>query len=130
MGGVVVSRPLACLAACLVAATAVAQGPVSGDEKPPADPAAQKTYATKAAAAPTVPADIELPPGFKPRKRGKFIVYCRSDAPLGSRIKQETCFDEDQIRDYLIALQETKGNVDRIRATCSNVCTCGQPDAC
>jgi hypothetical protein len=83
-----------------------------------------------ATAATTEATPIELPPGFKPKKRGKYVLYCRSEAPLGSRIRQEFCFDEAQMRDYLIALQETKGNVDKIRSTCSNICVCGMPEAC
>lgn len=112
------------------ASVSLAYGAVSADETSSATAATPKVDAAKAA----VPgADAEpgtLPPGFKPKKRGKFTLYCKTDTPIGTRFKQETCFDADQIRDYLIALQENKANVDRIRATCSNICTCGQPDAC
>jgi len=106
--------------ACISAA-APALGASAAGAAPEDTAVAREAVPAKAAVA----EEIELPPGFKPKKRGKYVVYCRSDAPLGSRIKQETCLDEQQVRDYLIALQETKGNVDRIRSTCSNVCTCG-----
>lgn len=70
------------------------------------------------------------PPGFLKKKRGRFVVYCKRDSSIGTRIRTETCFDENQMRNYMLALQETKGDVDRIRAICSNPCACGQPEAC
>ena len=112
------------------ASLALAYGPVSADETLPATAVAPKADAAKAAVAGAETEQVTLPPGFKPKKRGKYTLYCRMDTPIGTRFKQETCFDADQIRDYLIALQENKANVDRIRATCSNICVCGQPGSC
>jgi hypothetical protein len=45
-----------------------------------------------------------LPPGFYERKVGKHIVYCKKDASIGTRLKSERCYDDQQMRDYLIAL--------------------------
>ncbi len=112
---------LTCIAMNAAAATALGGGAAWADESKPAEAPTQATAEAE---------PIKLPPGFIARKRGKYTVYCRSEAPLGSRIKQESCFDEAQIRDYLMALQETKGNVDKIRATCSNLCACGMPGSC
>lgn len=114
----------------LSASMALAQGPISGDETLPETSVKAKADPTKA---PVVTVDSEqetLPPGFKPKKRGKYTLYCKTDTPIGTRFKQETCFDAEQLRDYKIALQENKANVDRIRATCSSVCACGQPGSC
>jgi len=120
-----VLKPIAVVVMCLGAAAALARGPTSGEEAPD-DAQAQKTVA----AASAVPEAMKLPPGFKEKKRGKHVVYCRTDTPIGTRFKQETCLDASQIHDYLIALQENKSNVDRIRATCSSACACGQPGSC
>lgn len=95
-------------------------------EPPPRTDTAEAKAATTAQAA----ADFKPPPGFMKKKRGKFILYCKKDAPLGSRIQTETCYDEDQMRNYMLALKETKGNVDKIRATCANICVCGSPESC
>jgi hypothetical protein len=115
---------IALVSLSLAAAAGLEAGAAAADEAKPAEAPTQVAAATEKSE------PVKLPPGFKQKKRGKFIVYCRNEAPLGSRISQESCFDEAQMRDYLIALQETKGNVDRIRATCSNLCTCGMPEAC
>jgi hypothetical protein len=69
--------------------------------------------------------ELRLPPGFKKVKRGKYTLYCKREAPLGSRLKSETCYDEAQMRDYILVLEQNKGDIDRIRSTCSNYCVCG-----
>lgn len=75
-------------------------------------------------------AELKLPPGFKKKTRGKHVLYCKQETPMGTRFKSETCFDDAQMRDYLLALSENKRDIDRIRATCSTLCACGQPEAC
>ncbi len=112
------------LASCMAPCAAIA------DEKPNAEAAPQETATAAETAADDGELDFKLPPGFKTKKRGKVILYCKTDTPLGTRFKQETCLNDEQMRDYLIALEENKSNVDRIRAICSNPCACGQPDAC
>lgn len=96
-----------------------------------ADP--PKADAPEAKAAVTAKAEtdeLKPPPGWKKKKRGKFMLYCKNEAPMGTRIKAETCYDEDGMRNYMLALQENKGDIDRIRSTCSNICVCGDPSAC
>ncbi|MGH8249204.1 MAG: hypothetical protein ACREVI_00675 [Steroidobacteraceae bacterium] len=60
--------------------------------------------------------------------------YCRRelkrDATIGTRLQSGKCLDEVGMRDYLIAPEENKRDMDRVRATCSNLCTCGQPEHC
>jgi hypothetical protein len=118
--------------AALVIATAAA-APASGSPMADETPV---TAATQPVAAEAVAAETELrieerlPPGFKVRKRGKFTLYCKTVTPLGTRFKSESCYDEPNMRAYLLALQENKSDVDRIRSICSNPCACGRPEAC
>ena len=83
---------------------------------------------TQAKAVPVAQAKAEkkftLPPGFYEKKHGKHTLYCKKDAPMGTRIKSERCMNDDQMRDYLLALQEQKTNIDRIRATCASQGVC------
>ena len=73
---------------------------------------------------------LKPPPGFKMKRHGKHLLYCKREAPMGTRLKTETCYDETQMRDYLLALEAGKVDIDRARAVCSNPCVCGQPEAC
>lgn len=122
------------VAAFLIASTAgagLAFGAPMADETPVADATKEQTSSAEAAPQKTeIPLAERLPPGFKVKKRGKFTLYCKKDTPLGTRFQSETCYDEDQMRAYMLALQENKSDVDRIRSTCSNQCTCGNPAAC
>jgi hypothetical protein len=63
--------------------------------------------------------EFKPPPGFKTKKRGELVLYCIKDSTIGTRFKTEKCYDEGQVRDYLIAQQENKRDIDRIRSTCS-----------
>jgi hypothetical protein len=70
------------------------------------------------------------PPGFVTKKRGAFTLYCKRDTTIGTRIKTEKCYDEQQVRDYLLAMKQAEEDAARIRNTCANVCVCGSPDLC
>jgi hypothetical protein len=74
--------------------------------------------------------EFKTPPGFVKKTRGKFVLYCKREAAMGTRIKTEACYDENQVREYLLALQQMKQDSDRIRSNCSNVCWCGNPESC
>jgi hypothetical protein len=120
------------IAALIIAMAAIAEpayGLPNADEKPATD-AAQPAAAEAMAAEKEIRIEERLPPGFKVKKRGKFTLFCKTDTPLGTRFKSETCYDEPNMRAYMLALQENKSDVDRIRSICSNPCACGQPDAC
>ena len=46
-----------------------------------------------------------LAQGYKPQKgRGDNVLYCRSEAPLGSRLEKKVCLSADQIK----AVQQDK----------------------
>lgn len=74
--------------------------------------------------------ELRLPPGFKKVTRGKHTLYCKKVTPLGTRFQTDQCFDEPGMRNTILALEQTKGDVDRIRQTCPNLCVCGDPSAC
>jgi hypothetical protein len=109
---------------------AIALGLPTLDDTPQSEAATQADASEANAVAEEIPLADRLPPGFKVKKRGKFTLYCKTDTPLGTRFKSETCYDEPNMRAYMLALQENKSDVDRIRNICSNPCACGQPEAC
>lgn len=101
-----------------------------GADPPKADAVDAKPDAKATTAAAADDQELKLPPGWKKTKRGKYILYCKDEAPMGTRLKSKTCYDELNMRNYMLALEQTKSDVDRIRATCSNICVCGSPESC
>ena len=110
------------LAAAISAALVLAATPSRSDETPAATES--RSEATLAAAE-THEEELVLPPGFKPKKRGKFIVYCKRDAVLGTRMPAERCYDEEGIRAMLRAQAEDREKVDQMRRICGSMEQCG-----
>jgi hypothetical protein len=113
------TRILYVLCMSLVALSATAQDLAVGNETE-TEPADDKPEVT-AKASEAAPGDDEFkpPPGFKTKKRGEIVLYCMRDSTVGTRFKTEKCYDEAQMRDYLIAQQENKRDIERVRSTCS-----------
>ena len=86
------------------------------------DAAPATAEAAKAAETGTEP--FVPPPGFKTKKQGNMTLYCKKDTTVGTRFKTEKCFSEDQIREYLLALEIQKRDIDRIRSTCATGAVC------
>lgn len=117
--------------AAIVILLASGLGGAFGEDPPRSDaPKDQKAEAKVASTTADAEEELKLPPGWKKTKRGKHTLYCKTEAPMGTRLKSTTCYDRDNMRNYILALQENKSDVDRIRSTCSNLCTCGDPSAC
>jgi hypothetical protein len=75
---------------------------------------------------PQAKAEAFVPPdGWRPKKRGKFTVYCRKETPRGTRIPTEICYDEEGIRAMLAAQNEDRERVDQLRRVCSSQAACG-----
>lgn len=85
------------------------------EDTPPAD-----------AKEPEAKAEAFVPPeGWRPKKRGKFTVYCRKETPRGTRIPTEVCYDEEGIRAMLASQAEDRERVDQLRRVCSSQAACG-----
>jgi len=114
----------------LLAQAALAQDSPIGEEKPSADQlsADQSTDAVKSAEKKDVPEpgdeNYTPPPGFQTKKRGAITLYCKRDRETGTRFSTEKCFDKVQMREYLMALEIQKRDIDRIRATCTTASVC------
>ena len=117
----------ATLVACMVA-WALEAGAISDD--PARDKPVETKSATTSETATSPAGEFFPPPGFVRKKRGNYVLYCKRDTTVGTRIETENCYDEQQVRDYMLALKETKDSVDRIRNSCANICVCGSPEAC
>ena len=71
----------------------------------PPDAAVPREKSTMAESSATKVLDFELPPGFKAVKRGEIAVYCQKDATVGTRFKTRKCYNEEQLRAYLLGIR-------------------------
>jgi hypothetical protein len=55
------------------------------------------------------------PPGFRAKKRGGLVVYCRREEPRGTRFPAEVCYDEKGLRDLAQQQREDQQKVDQMR---------------
>src|SRR5687768_8101848 len=113
------------VAMCVAAQLTTAQDIAVGDKTQTADSTSQKSPSPASTAAAESKDDVFKPPrGFQTKKRGDLVLYCKRDSTVGTRFKTENCYNEAQMREYLLALEVQKRDVDRIRATCSGGTAC------
>jgi hypothetical protein len=111
----------------LLAGVALAQVAASaiGDETAKAaDQGKDKTETTSVATAEVKKEEFVPPPGFRAKKRGDKVVYCKQDVTVGTRFKTEKCYDEAQIRDLILMREQNNRDFDQRRAICSNPAIC------
>jgi len=65
------------------------------------------------------------PPGFRQRKRGEFVVYCRKEPVMGTRFPKEACYDEEGIKAMLAAQRDNRDKMDQMRRICAGDASCG-----
>lgn len=108
--------------AVVLASGALAQQSASAtsDDTRNSDQAKEKAEAADA----KDPDEFVLPPGFKAKKRGDITLYCTKGKATGTRFQTESCYDEAQLRDYLLAREQNNRDFDRSRAICSNPSIC------
>jgi hypothetical protein len=108
----------------LAALPAIAQEAATGNDTPAAEAAGDKAESTTKADAAAKEEEFKPPPGFKTKKQGDMVLYCMRDSTVGTRFKTEKCYNEVQMREYLLALEVQKRDIDRIRSTCATGATC------
>lgn len=119
------------LLAALIMMAGFAAAPVSAsaiaDETTSSDQPKDKPEPKAAADASTKPQVLTLPPGFKAKKRGDITLYCIKGKATGTRFQTAACYDEAQLRDYIIAREQNNRDFDQRRAVCQNPKACGMP---
>jgi hypothetical protein len=102
--------------------------PARADDEVKPAAAADEGATETAAPAPKDIADdkpFTPPPGWREKKRGEFIVYCRKQSVQGTRVPKEVCYDEEGINAMLAAQAEDRERVDQMRRICSSQGACG-----
>jgi len=69
--------------------------------------------------------EFTAPPGFRSKKRGKHILYCRREDVIGTRFQAEKCYDEAGVREMLRAQRDDQQKVDQMRRICGSLEACG-----
>jgi hypothetical protein len=117
---------MAAVATLLLCGVALAQDSDSaiGNETPTADQAQDKAESATAAEA-KEPDVFTPPPGYRARKRGKKVVYCKKSMESGTRFASENCYDEAQLKSMETARQEDQTRFDQARKVCPGLDTCG-----
>lgn len=95
-----------------------------GNETLTADQAQDKAQSAAAAEA-KEPEVFTPPPGYKAKKRGKKVVYCKKNLESGTRFASESCYDEAQLKSMEMARQEDQTRFDQVRKVCPSLDACG-----
>lgn len=96
-------------------------GAAQADEPAQAAPVAAPTAAAPAAPAPVsaaaaapaaaadeAPKPFKPPPGYKAKVVKGETMYCRQEAPIGSRFKETICFSEAQLKEQMLREEENR----------------------
>ncbi|MEX0735064.1 MAG: hypothetical protein WD944_05830 [Steroidobacteraceae bacterium] len=111
----------------LTAAVAIAQESTIGNETSAAAQVKDETETAAAVEAEEEKEEFKPPAGFRAKKRGDTILYCIQDSTVGTRFKTEKCYDEAQMKDYLLAREQNSRDFDQRRSVCQNPRACGRP---
>lgn len=95
-----------------------------GNETLTADQAQDKAETATAAEA-KEPDVFTPPPGFKAKKRGKKIVYCKKSLESGTRFGSERCYSETQLKALDANSEKEQIDFDQSRKVCSSQANCG-----
>lgn len=118
------STMLAILVAMLsCAGVAQASGSAIGNETATADQAQDKAETDTVDEA-KEPEEFKVPAGYRAKKRGKKMVYCKKDMESGTRFAQERCFDEAQLRQQELAREQENRTLEQSRRVCATPETC------
>ncbi len=82
----------------------------------------ETTESAKPAAKPE--SDYRPPPGYKTRKRGDKVVYCKKVSIPDSRLMTEKCYDEIQLRDIELQMEQQRDDLEQRRRICPSPTAC------
>lgn len=69
--------------------------------------------------------EYKPPPGYRTRKRGDKVIYCKKEQVRESRLMTEKCYDQQQLRELLFSIEQQRNEIDQRRRICPSPTTCG-----
>lgn len=94
------------------------------DSKPAAATTATAPEQKTLAAADDAAKPITPPPGFKVKKKAGQILYCRETTPIGTRFSQETCMNEDQLKEFIQQAAAMQQDLYQHQSICAGAAAC------
>jgi hypothetical protein len=95
-----------------------------GNETVTADQANDKA-ATDTVADAKEPEEFVPPPGYRMRKRGDKVLYCKKETDSGTRFAKERCYDEDRLKALVMSSEQDQVDLDQSRRVCLIQGQCG-----
>jgi hypothetical protein len=105
-----IMRPMRHLFVWLSGIALIGMGIAWADDPPPASDAKSPPAVAESAKS-AAPEDQEFEryvKNFKIREKGGEKLYCREEAPLGTRMKRTVCLNEGQVRQEVAAKQDNR----------------------
>jgi hypothetical protein len=96
------------------AGTAFAVGSPIADETP----VSKDAVAAPAAKEKQAEREFKPPKSYRVRQRGSETVYCKKDRTIGSRLATEKCYNEAQLRDHLLVVEQELRTLEQHRSAC------------
>jgi len=69
--------------------------------------------------------EYKPPPGYRTRKRGDKVVYCKKESIPESRLMAEKCYSEIQIKELEAIREAERREMDQRRRICPSPTACG-----
>ena len=73
------------------------------------------------------PSEAFVPPaGYRAKKMGDKLMYCREEKVTGTRFRSEKCYSEARLKELVAEREKATRDFEQSRAVCSNPATCSQ----
>jgi hypothetical protein len=105
--------------------TGLAGAGVAGGTEPEAAQTPEAQAAPQDEDAAKAEPEFKPPPGYKTRKRGDKVVYCRKELVEGTRFTKDRCYDRVQLKEIESLMEQQRREMDQRRRICPQPAACG-----
>jgi hypothetical protein len=117
--------PAGLIATAFCAGLALVRPGVADATEPTADGTQQTQAVPQEPEATQAEPEFKPPPGYKTRKRGDKVVYCRKELVEGTRFTKDKCYDRVQLKEIEALMEQQRREMDQRRRICPQPTACG-----
>lgn len=117
--------PAVVIAMALCAGLALAGPGVAGATEPVAAETPQAEAAAQEPEAANEESEFKPPAGYKSKKRGDKVVFCRKELVEGTRFTKDKCYDKVQLKEIEALMEQQRREMDQRRRICPQPTACG-----